>query len=114
MRPEDPVECVHCSAVILYVFFAILAKSQFSYPAITTSKPISFIPDFTGLCIKASSIQKLSLFYPPISASCGKNQYVVNYPINNIKLTIQSLFPPLRTEVTRETLLKIIEMQLDI
>jgi hypothetical protein len=29
IRPEDPVQRAHCSAVILYVFFAILAKSQF-------------------------------------------------------------------------------------
>ena len=29
LRPEERVKRAHCSAVILYMFFAILAKSQF-------------------------------------------------------------------------------------
>lgn len=46
LRPEEHVKCAHCSAVILYVFFAILAKSQFVI-SINNSTETDFIyPQF--------------------------------------------------------------------
>lgn len=46
IRPEDPVKRVHCSAVILYAFFAIFEKSPFSISMNNHVKILCIHPQF--------------------------------------------------------------------
>src|SRR5271168_5380320 len=110
--PEDPVKRAHCSAVILYVFFAILAKSQFFISINNHIKVTCICPQFDWAVYLGMLYPEIELVLP--SYICVLWKTLICGEPDRVKIGIKPPFPPLRPEKSRETLSQISEMPTDI
>jgi hypothetical protein len=92
--PEIPVKRAHCSAVVLYGFFAILAKSQF---CISINNPIKInciYPQFHWAVYLGMLYPEIELVLP--SYTCVLWKTLICGTLDRVKIVIQPPFPPFK------------------
>jgi hypothetical protein len=109
MRPEDPVKCAHCSAVVLYVFFRDSAKSPFFMSMNNHVRIHCIYPQFHWAV--RQDILNLEIKLILSSHTYVFRKKLICGETDRVKIVIQPSFPPSRPEESRETLYKISEMQ---